>query len=105
MLFKNKLCISSFFLSVIVIICVIIINVNILDDYNNVDGKTKAFYDAVVFSKYSFKHYLIIVSLVSLILIRLGFKNKEKRFHVKLSIILLIMSSISIFFNFWKLFI
>lgn len=105
MLFKNKLSISSLFLSVIVIICVIIINYNILDNYNNSDGKTKAFHDAVVFSKFSFKYYLLIFSIVSLILIRVGFSNNEKILSLRLSIILVIISTVSIFFSFWKLFI
>ncbi|KFC20780.1 hypothetical protein IO89_11065 [Epilithonimonas lactis] len=96
---------SSASLSLIVLICVIIINYNILDNYNNSDGKTKAFYDAVVFSKFSFKYYLLIFSIVSLILIRVGFRNNEKILSLRLSIILVIISTVSIFFSFWKLFI
>lgn len=102
--YGNKFSIASGLFSLIVLICVLIINYNILDNYNNSDGKTKAFYDAIVFSKLSFKYYLLIPSIVSLILIRVGFRNNEKILSLRLSIILLIISIVSIFFSFWKLF-
>ena len=101
---RNKFSVASSLLSLIVLICVVIINFNILDNYNNSDGKTKAFFDAVVFSKFSFKYYFLILSIVSLILIRVGFKNNETILNLRLSIILLIISILSIFFSFWKWF-
>lgn len=102
---RNIFSSSSSLLSLIVLICLVIINYNILDSYNNSDGKTKAFYDAVAFSRFSFKYYLLIFSIVSLILIRVGFRNNEKILSLRLSIILVIISTVSIFFSFWKLFI
>jgi len=49
---RNKFSIASSLLSLIILICLIIINYNILDNYNNVDGTTKAFFDVVIFNKY-----------------------------------------------------
>jgi len=101
---RNKFSVASSLLSLIVIIFVVIINYKILYDYNNSDGKTKAFFDFVAFSNYSLKYYLIIISFVSLIFIRVGFKNNEKILSLRPSIILLIISTVSIFFSFWKWF-
>jgi len=101
---KNKFSVASSLLSLIVLICVVIINYHILDDYKKSDAKTKAFFDALTFTKYSFKYYLIIFLLASFILICLGFKKNEKISHLIVSIILLFISILSIFFNFWKLF-
>lgn len=101
---KNKFSVMSSLLSLIVLICEVIVNYHILDDYNKSDGKTKAFFDVLIFTKYSFKYYLIIFQLASFILICLGFKKNEKISHLRVSIILLLISILSIFFNFWKLF-
>lgn len=52
MLLKYKFSIASTLLSLIALICVTIVNYNIWDDYNDADGKARAFFDIIILNKY-----------------------------------------------------
>jgi len=99
-----KFSIISVLLSLLTLFLSIKANLDILNDYLSADGKTQALFGFTEL-KYSSKYYFLIILLISLLLIRFAFKNKELYKFRYSAIFVLIVGGISIVVDFWKWFI
>lgn len=104
MSFPVKFSILSILLSLLVLFFSIRINLFILNDYLNADGKTQAFH-AFLELKYVYKYYLILISLLSAFFLFLAHKRDESRYFKIIALLLLLLGITSVFLEIWKWFI
>jgi membrane-bound metal-dependent hydrolase YbcI (DUF457 family) len=99
-----KFSVTSLLFSVSTIFFSIKINLSILNDYLNSDGKTQAFY-AFLELKYLYKYLLLIISFIALFFIILAYLKKENKNTKSVGLIFLMLGVISIILPIWKYFI
>ena len=92
-------------LTLVVFIVILIINFSMAMRYHNADGKTRALFGIVELSEFSYKYYLLIPAVISVIF---GVASITKKGDKRRAIIVLTISFISIILillPFWRIFI
>jgi glucan phosphoethanolaminetransferase (alkaline phosphatase superfamily) len=99
-----KFSILSIILSLLTLFFSVKVNLSILNDYLNTDGKTQALY-AFLELKYLYKYYFILFSLLSAFFLFFAHRKNELRNLKIIALLLLLLGITSIFLEIWKWFI
>lgn len=99
-----KYSLTSLLLSLLVIALAIWVNVSIVQDYQEADGKTRALFGLKELF-YSFKYYFLAGSLISGVLLLMAFWEKENsKMRIPASLFLL-LSVLSVVLRIWTWFV
>lgn len=101
---KRSLSLLSIGLSCIVIVTSIVINLNIANEYNQSEGKTRALF-GLIDMKFDYKYYLIILSISSLIISFITKKGSENVWHWRAALAFSLISFLIVIFRLWPIFI
>lgn len=96
--------IISIFISIIVILLSISVNITIAEEFVKADGKTKALFWLVEMG-FIFKYYFLFGSLVSGILLFKAFRKKENQKIKLIALVLLLTGILSVVLKFWNWFV
>ncbi len=99
-----KFSILSILLSLLTLLLSIRVNLLILNDYLNADGKTQALF-AFLELNYLYKYYFILVAMLSAFFLFIAYKKDELKNLKTIALLLLVLGMISIFLEIWKWFI
>lgn len=93
----------SLTLGLLSVVTLVFIDIQIVDTYNEADGKTQAFFEIIEFFQFGYKYYLLIpASLSALLALRLFWRKESTRWDPVL-LVPALLSIIGILFSSWKL--
>jgi hypothetical protein len=96
---------SSIFISAVSLSILLKINYVIAKYYLMADVKTRSLFGIVELLNFSYKYYLLILSLISVVLAYIASRRQESSRFVIPAYLLTCISTILVFFKIWKIFV
>jgi hypothetical protein len=97
---KNKSILIPLIISIISVIVTITINILIANEYQQVEGKTKALFGLKELSLFSYQYYVSIFGVVAIIF---SLKAKSSVVSKTITILLAISTIVLVFLKIWRL--
>lgn len=95
----------AFWLSVISIVCTLVINLKISQDYFESTGKNRAFFPITAVISYIYQYYIALLGLTALVLVFFFKDNKPLKRRKLLVAGLAVFSIILVFIELWRMFV
>ncbi len=101
---RKKIIYLIIFVSFICLILSIKVTINTYQDYVQSTGKTRALFGLSEL-KFSYRYYLVILSLIGFIISANYLRKKTNRLLVSIAMLISILAIITSFFRIWRIFI
>jgi len=100
---STKLFIASLALSTLTICAILWVNFRIAAAYQQADGKTRAWFGLVEFTRFAHKYYLVIGGLLALIFSILAYRGSTSKKLALIPIIVSVATIALVFLPIWKI--
>ncbi|MEL6252363.1 MAG: hypothetical protein AAFR87_10175 [Bacteroidota bacterium] len=102
---KNPFSLSTIFICILSYFILFIIEMKIVQDYQNASGKTQALFGVKEVIMYGYKYNLAFVGIIGLVLTFIGFRRNEETFQLMLGGFLALILLFLPLAGIWRIFV